>query len=119
MQQSSGSSGIVLRRGSGLPFYLQLVDQLRYLVGAGRYPLGALLPPARRLADEVGVNFNTVNRAYRQLQRDGLTRGTREKGARVGRDSVASERERAASDLPRAASIDVEPILLAALERAL
>src|SRR4051812_1327289 len=85
MFEQDNASGIVLREKSGLPIYLQLVDQLRYLIGAGRYGLGDYLPPSRRLAKELGINFNTVNRAYRQLQRDGLVRSAPGKGARVVR----------------------------------
>src|SRR3712207_3474466 len=85
------ASGVVLRRESGLPVYLQLVDQLRYLISAGRFRVGEYLPTTRRLAEELGVNFNTVNRAYRQLQRDGLIRSTPGKGAVVVRTVRSGE----------------------------
>lgn len=76
-------SGLVLRRGSGLPVYLQVVDQLRYLITAGRYRPGDYLPPMRQVAEELGLNLNTILRAYAELQRDGLIQSTRGKGAVV------------------------------------
>jgi GntR family transcriptional regulator len=112
MAEHPGSS-IVIRRESGLPIYRQLVDQLRFLIGAGRFAAGSYLPTMRELADELGLNLNTVNRAYRQLQRDGLVRSTPGKGALVAAaGGVASA----------SATRSVEPtdaILAAAVERAL
>lgn len=110
-------SGIVLRRGSGLPVYVQVVDQLRYLIAAGRYRVGDYLPPMRRIADELGLNLNTVHRAYGELQRDGLIRSTRGKGAVVVRpDAIRPEpAASAAQDQPTS----VDAMLAAAVERAL
>jgi DNA-binding transcriptional regulator YhcF (GntR family) len=54
-----------------LPVYLQIVRQLQDHAGAGRLPVGAQLPTVRGLARRLGVNFNTVARAYRVLARDG------------------------------------------------
>lgn len=112
MQMETGrASGIVIRRDSGLPIYRQLVDQLRFLIGAGRYRTGEMLPTMRELAAELGLNLNTVNRAYRQLQRDGLIRSTPGKGASV----VGG----AAEGAPIVAATSVDAILSAAVERAL
>jgi GntR family transcriptional regulator len=105
------ASGIVIRRDSGLPIYRQLVDQLRFLIGAGRFRTGEMLPTMRELSGELGLNLNTVNRAYRQLQRDGLIRSTPGKGASV----VGG----AAEGAPVVASTSVDAILAAAVERAL
>jgi GntR family transcriptional regulator len=117
MQASAGaSSGIVIRRESGLPVYRQLVDQLRFLIGAGRYRSGEYLPTMRELAGELGLNLNTVNRAYRQLQRDGLIRSTPGKGATV---VPAAEPASALGRVPVGAPGGVDAILSAAVERAL
>lgn len=121
MSQNGESSGVEIRRESGLPIYLQLVDQLRYLIAAGKYRPGGNLPTTRRLADELHVNFNTVNRAYRQLQRDGLIRSTPGKGAVVLRSARSAEGQATAlgSTAVVASGDEIDAILLAALERAL
>ncbi|MFV2068078.1 MAG: GntR family transcriptional regulator, partial [Pirellulales bacterium] len=56
----------------GAPIYLQIVNQIKYLVAAGRYAPGDRLPPVRRLAEQLLVNPNTVARAYRELETAGL-----------------------------------------------
>ncbi len=116
-ESTSEPTGVVLRRGSGLPVYLQVVDQLRYLIAAGRFRVGGYLPPMRQVADELGLNLNTVLRAYSELQRDGLIRSTRGKGAVVVRaeSESASARRSSTGDVP--ASIDA--MISAAVEHAL
>jgi GntR family transcriptional regulator len=62
----------------GVPIYLQIVNQVKYLVACGRLSAGEELPPIRVLADRLVVNPNTVARAYRELEQAGLVfkRGT-------------------------------------------
>ncbi|MHC4435656.1 MAG: GntR family transcriptional regulator, partial [Planctomycetota bacterium] len=52
----------------GVPIYLQIVNQIRYLVASGRLASGEQLPPVRKLAEQLLVNPNTVARAYRELE---------------------------------------------------
>lgn len=52
---------------SGLPIYTQIVNQIQAQVVSGVLKPGDQLPTVRALADELGVNFNTVARAYRLL----------------------------------------------------
>jgi GntR family transcriptional regulator len=56
---------------SSVPAYRQIVDGLRTLFVEGRLEPGAQLPSVRRLAMELGVHFNTVGEAYRQLAFEG------------------------------------------------
>ena len=56
----------------GVPIYVQLVNQLKYLVSSGRLEPGEQLPPVRKLAEQLLINPNTVARAYRELERDGV-----------------------------------------------
>ena len=56
---------------SGIPALHQIVDQLRVLLVEGQLAPGASLPSVRRLAMELGVHFNTVAEAYRELAADG------------------------------------------------
>jgi GntR family transcriptional regulator len=62
----------------GLPKYLQIVNQVKYLVAAGRLAPGEELPPIRVLAERLVINPNTVQRAYRELEKEGYVtkRGT-------------------------------------------
>ncbi|MDD7938338.1 GntR family transcriptional regulator [Actinomycetospora lutea] len=57
---------------SGTPVYRQIVEQIRSLVEGGRLPAGERLPTVRRLADSLGVNRNTVSKAYATLRELGV-----------------------------------------------
>ena len=52
---------------SGLPIYIQIVEQVQRQIAAGGLKPGDQLPTVRALAQELSVNFNTVARAYRLL----------------------------------------------------
>lgn len=53
---------------SGVPFYKQIIDQIRYGVATGALKLGEQLPTVRALAVQLKVNLNTVSKAYRDLE---------------------------------------------------
>lgn len=63
---------ITVDRGIDRPVYEQVADQIRELVTAGALPAGAPLPSVRSLASDLGVNLNTVARAYRVLESEGF-----------------------------------------------
>ena len=52
---------------SGLPIYIQIVNQVQAQIAGGILKPGDQLPTVRALAEELRVNFNTVARAYRML----------------------------------------------------
>lgn len=54
------------------PVYTQVMEQIRRLITTGQFPPGDQLPTVRSLARRLGVNFNTVARAYRCLSQDNL-----------------------------------------------
>ena len=56
----------------GVPIYLQIVNQVKYLVASGRLTPDEQLPPVRKLAEQLLVNPNTVARAYRELEAAGV-----------------------------------------------
>src|SRR5215218_572419 len=56
----------------GVPIYLQIVNQVKYLVAAGRLAPGEELPPIRTLAERLMIAPNTVARAYRELEQAGV-----------------------------------------------
>src|SRR3954462_6922326 len=79
----------------GVPIYLQIVNQIKYLVSSGRMPAGQELPPIRVLADQLLVNPNTVARAYRELEVAGVVTKRRTPGTYVSdAGSPLARRER-------------------------
>jgi len=67
----------------GVPIYLQIVNQVKYLVASGRLEPGAELPPIRTLAEQLLINPNTVARAYRELELAGVVEKRRTAGTYV------------------------------------
>jgi DNA-binding transcriptional regulator YhcF (GntR family) len=67
----------------GVPIYLQIVNQIKYLVSAGRLAVDEELPPIRGLAEKLLVNPNTVARAYRELEQAGIVIKRRTTGTYV------------------------------------
>src|SRR6266700_3252882 len=63
---------IHISANDGVPIYLQIVNQIKYLVAAGRLDAGDEIPPIRVLAGQLLVNPNTVARAYLELERAGV-----------------------------------------------
>jgi GntR family transcriptional regulator len=74
---------IHISTSDGVPIYLQIVNQVKYLVAAGRLAAGEELPPIRVLAERLVVNPNTVARAYRELEAAGLVEKRRTAGTYV------------------------------------
>ena len=68
---------------SPLPLNEQLVRGLRRAIAVGELAPGQDLPSVRQLAADLGVNLNTVARAYRSLEEDGLVHSARGRGTRV------------------------------------
>lgn len=66
-----------------MPIYLQIVNQVKYLVASGRLGAGDELPPIRSLAEQLLVNPNTVARAYRELETAGVVLKRRTAGTYV------------------------------------
>ena len=56
----------------GLPIYLQIVNQVKYLIASGRLAAGEEIPAIRVLAQQLLVNPNTIARAYLELEREGV-----------------------------------------------
>lgn len=59
-------------RNLEVPVYEQVAEQLRRLVASGALAPGIALPSVRQLAGDLGVNLNTVARAYRLLEEEGF-----------------------------------------------
>ena len=63
---------LAIDRQSEDPVYEQVADQVRQLVASGALDAGTALPSVRQLAGDVGVNLNTIARAYRVLENEGF-----------------------------------------------
>ncbi|HET6422622.1 MAG TPA: GntR family transcriptional regulator [Planctomycetaceae bacterium] len=80
---------------NGVAIYLQIVQQIKYLVASGRLTPGTELPAIRVLAEQLVVNPNTVARAYRELEAAGIVEKRRTAGTYVSEQgSPLARRER-------------------------
>ncbi len=61
-----------LNQSSGIPLYLQLIEQVKHAVETGALREGDQLPPIRKVAEDLVMNPNTVVRAYRELEHEGI-----------------------------------------------
>jgi len=77
------SPRIRIDAASGVPAVRQIANSLRILFVEGRLVPGATLPSVRRVAMELGVHFNTVAEAYRQLADEGWLKLRHGRGAVV------------------------------------
>lgn len=53
---------------TGMPFYRQIIDQIKFGIAAGKLKTGEQLPTVRSLAVDLKVNLNTVAKAYKELE---------------------------------------------------
>ena len=80
---------------SGVPFYRQIIDQIRYGVATGSLNVGEQLPTVRALAVQLKVNLNTVSKAYRELEIQNVLETQQGTGTFIGSISVQiSDEER-------------------------
>lgn len=89
----------VLDYKSRLPIYEQLYRSITRMAALGAMEPGEALPSVRALAQELGVNPNTVQKAYQMLERDGIIFSVQGKGSFLaGDDSAVEHRKRLALD---------------------
>jgi GntR family transcriptional regulator len=98
---------IRLNPSSGTPLYLQLVDHLKHAIASGVITPGEQLPSVRRMAEDLVINPNTVVRAYRDLESEGIVE------LRHGSGVFVHESVTARTGLMKKA----EPIIRSAVER--
>ena len=58
----------ILDPRTGIPFYRQIIDQIKFGIASGRLQVGEQLPTVRALAVDLKVNLNTVSKAYKELE---------------------------------------------------
>lgn len=72
--------------------YIQLRNQIIYGIATREYKEGDALPSVRQLAETIGINMHTVNKAYTVLKQEGFVKVDRRRGAVI---SVDSDKQRA------------------------
>jgi DNA-binding transcriptional regulator YhcF (GntR family) len=85
--------GLTLDPASAVPTFLQLRAQLIDLVRSGDLKPGTRIPTVRALAEELGIAPNTVAKAYRQLEEDGILQTRGRNGSFVSPQGGAAERK--------------------------
>jgi GntR family transcriptional regulator len=94
----------------GVPIYLQLMEQVKHAIETGALRPGDQLPGIRPLAEELVINPNTVAKAYRELEHDGVIELRHGAGAFVSGHAARSKKT---ADSVRTA----QPIVAAAIQR--
>ncbi len=72
MAEQDPLSEFELDYSSGLPVWVQLKNRISYLIATNKYSQGDQLPTVRKLAVDLDISYNTVNRAYMDLEREGF-----------------------------------------------
>jgi GntR family transcriptional regulator len=101
-----------------VPIFQQIAEGLRAAIGRGAFAPGSLLPSVRSVAEELGVNPNTVHKAITELERDGLVEAERGRGmvvrpgtrsqARASGDEAVGQHLEAAARLAVAGGVTVD-----------
>ena len=81
---------------SDMPIYTQLISQIKFAIVSGELPPGERMSTVRDLASEAGVNPNTMQRAFQELEREGLVFSQRSSGRFVTEDVSIIEKAKIA-----------------------
>ena len=82
--------------------YIQLINQIIIGIAADQIREGDTLPSVRQLADNIGINMHTVNKAYSVLKQEGFLRVDRRRGAVIALDT---DKMRTISEMRRDLSV--------------
>ena len=100
-----------LDRNQEMPLYQQIIDEIKQHLDRGALHIGQTLPSSRKLAETLGVNRTTVNRAYEELQAQGYL------SSRPGSYNRVQKRRKEAEYNPRRISDEAKEGLRASMER--
>ena len=81
-----------LNPASGVPLYLQLIEQVKHAIETGAIRAGEQLPSVRQMAENLVINPNTVARAYRELEHEGIIELKHGSGAFIRESIVPREK---------------------------
>jgi len=96
------------------PIYRQVADEIKALIARGALSEGMALPPVRQVADDLGVNLNTIAAAYRELQKEGLLKVRHGSGAVVSSRRLAQQSD---ADLRKGLRASLTHLALAGLPK--
>ena len=78
----------VLDPKAGVPFYRQIIDQIKFGIASGSLKAGEQLPTVRSLAVDLKVNLNTVTKAYKELEIQNILETQQGTGTFIGKTSI-------------------------------
>jgi GntR family transcriptional regulator len=78
----------ILDPKAGVPFYRQIIDQIRFGIASGSLSAGEQLPTVRALAVELKVNLNTVSKAYKELEIKNILETQQGTGTFIGKTVI-------------------------------
>jgi GntR family transcriptional regulator len=81
-----------LNQSSGIPLYLQLMEQVKHAIETGALRPGEQLPTIRKLAEDLVMNPNTVVRAYRELEHEGIIELRHGSGAFISESAASNSK---------------------------
>lgn len=87
---------------SRVPIYEQLYNRIISLMIKEALKRGDQLPSVREMAKELGVNPNTITKAYNELERDGIIYSLAGRGSFVGEFDISTIKEKAVADFDKA-----------------
>lgn len=94
---------------SGVPIYVQLMEQVKHAIETGALRAGEQLPAIRKVAEDLVINPNTVAKVYRELEHEGVIE------LRQGSGAFVVDRRRALSRADR--MLDARPVIRNAVAR--
>ncbi len=94
---------------SGVPIYVQLMEQVKYAIETGAIRPGEQLPAIRKVAEDLVINPNTVAKVYRELEHEGVIE------LRQGSGAFVADRHRSRSRADR--MLDARPVIRNAVTR--
>jgi GntR family transcriptional regulator len=78
----------VLDPKAGVPFYRQIIDQIKFGIASGNLKAGEQLPTVRSLAVELKINLNTVSKAYKELEIQNILDTQQGSGTFIGKADI-------------------------------
>jgi GntR family transcriptional regulator len=78
----------ILDPKAGVPFYRQIIDQIKFGIASGSLTIGEQLPTVRALAVELKVNLNTVSKAYKELEIQNILETQQGTGTCIGKVEI-------------------------------
>jgi GntR family transcriptional regulator len=73
---------------AGVPFYRQIIDQIKFGIASGNLKTGEQLPTVRSLAVELKINLNTVSKAYKELEIQNILDTQQGSGTFIGKEEI-------------------------------